>query len=220
MRFFLKQHLSESWLKYVQFHSEIITYAAGEKIIKQNEPVKGLYFINNGKVKVVKEKNGQEFILRFASDNDVLGHRGLDESKCYCISATCYTDTEVTFIPLDILTQVLKSNAEFTYRFLMFFASELRHLEDRILAMQVPARIAEALLLNFEVFGEKKAKSGELNFTIPRKDIAAYAQTTYESVIRTLQSFKKQGIIALNGKNITIKDLGKLKTIAQNGQKN
>ena len=194
-----------------------MSFSAGEKIIRQNEPVKGLYFIKTGKVKVTKEKNNQAFILRFASDNDVLGHRGLDEEKCYCISAECYTDTEVTFIPLNILTQVLKANAEFTYHFLLFFASELHHLEDRILTMQVPARIAEALILNYEVFGTKQSNPQELSFTIPRKDLAAYAQTTYESVIRTLQNFKKQGIIELKGKSIVITNLEKLKSLVAFG---
>jgi CRP/FNR family transcriptional regulator len=121
MRFFLAQHLSESWKEYIKYHSEILTFNAGDKIFRQNEPVKGLYFINSGKVKVVKEKNNQIFIFRFASDNDVLGHRGLDEENCYCISAICYSDTEVTFIPINILTHVLKVNAEFTYQFLLFF---------------------------------------------------------------------------------------------------
>ena len=44
----------------------------------------------------------------------------------------------------------------------------------------------------------------KLAFTISRKDIASAANTTYESVIRTLADFQRQGIIDLVGKEIRI----------------
>jgi CRP/FNR family transcriptional regulator len=62
-------------------------------------------------------------------------------------------------------------------------------------------------------FGYESKKSKQLSFTLSRKDIATLVNTTYESVIRTLSVFEKEGLIQCAGKNIIILDEKKLRLI-------
>jgi CRP-like cAMP-binding protein len=48
-----------------------------------------------------------------------------------------------------------------------------------------------------------------------REDIANIIRTETESAIRLLSEFKKEGVIALKGKNISLKNIPELKKIAQ-----
>ena len=113
---------------------------------------------------------------------------------------------------------VAKSNIEFTYQLMMFFAEELRRSEEKILQVPVKNRVARAILTNYTVFGADKKDATKLSYTISRKDYASKAGTTYETVIRVLSDLNKEKIIALDGKSIIILDLTELKKLAISNQ--
>ena len=70
------------------------------------------------------------------------------------------------------------------------------------------------MLLNLnEKFGSNI--DNVLNIHLSREDIANIIGTATESAIRLLSEFKKDEIISLKGKNISLLDTQKLKKIAQ-----
>jgi CRP-like cAMP-binding protein len=76
----------------------------------------------------------------------------------------------------------------------------------------VKERLAETLIYLQETFG--KNDDGSLRIQLSREEMAGMIGTATESCIRLLSDFNKLGLIELNGKKIIIKDLGKLKRIA------
>ena len=74
-------------------------------------------------------------------------------------------------------------------------------------------RLAEMLLNLNEKFGSNI--DNVLNIHLSREDIANIIGTATESAIRLLSEFKKDEIISLKGKNISLLDTQKLKKIAQ-----
>jgi len=208
---FLKQYCSEEWQKFVEFHIIKKKYKAKENIIESAELTRGLYIVNQGKVKVFSTDNdGKINLIRLAADGDILGHRGFGGKWTYPITATTYVDTEVSFIPINIFNIVAKANAEFTYHLMMFFAEELRKSEDNILEYSVKTRVCKSIIMNYKVFGFEK-NTNKLSYTINRKDIANNSRTTYESVIRILSELNKEKVIKIDGKDIRILNLEILK---------
>jgi CRP-like cAMP-binding protein len=63
------------------------------------------------------------------------------------------------------------------------------------------------------MFVEKLYCAPEKIINISRNDLASVAGIATESLIRTLSSFKNQGIIEIEGRNIKILDLQRLKKI-------
>lgn len=212
---FLKQYCSPEWQDFINYHKEKRVLEANSYVFKEGEKTEGLYVINIGKVKVVsKDNEGKDTLIRLAADGDIIGHRGFGGDWTYPISAITYVKSEITFIPLNVFQVIAKSNIEFTYHLMMFFAEELRSSEEKTLQLPVKNRIAKAILTNYSVFGAEEKDETKISLTLPRKDFADMARTTYETVIRVFSELNKNKIIQSEGKSIKIIDLDSLKQIA------
>jgi CRP-like cAMP-binding protein len=209
----INKYCTTEWQDFIGFHSTTFKYSKNDVILEFGADVEGLFFVNTGKVKITTPTPTGDRIIRLASDGDIVGHRGLGGTWKYTISAIALEETDVLFVPMAILTQVLKANPDFAFFILMFFADELRDSEKLAYQSSVKNLIALALLKNYEAFGFE-ADSTKLGFSLQRKDLASMAGTTYESTIRSLSELQKDGIIKLEGKSILILSLRRLKRLA------
>lgn len=206
-----REYCTTEWQALAQSHTTTLNFKAGETIIKEGQKCENIYMIGKGRVKVFTNYTPEiEVILRLATDGQVLGHRGLGPYPIYPISAVALTPTSVNILPLNIFNDMLKANVLFCYNFMLFMAEELyrsEQLRKNLLNMQVKQRVAMALRMNAEVFGFEKDDPTLLTYTITRKDISSLANSTYESVIRSLSDLQADGIIALEGKKVRILDM-------------
>lgn len=214
MNLIIKKYCTKEWQEFINFHCEIRTFSKNQIIFDIDEKVEGLFIVNSGKVKISKQTPTMIRVIRLASDNDVIGHRGFGGTWKYSISAVALEPTEVVFIPIEIFNQAIKANPEFALFMIMFFAEELRDSEN--LADQSPVKnlIALSLLKNLHAFGLKKGTTN-LSYTLSRKDLASMAGTTYESTVRSLSELQKDGAIELDGKSIRIVSEEKLKAFSK-----
>ncbi|WP_240916404.1 Crp/Fnr family transcriptional regulator [Pedobacter sp. HDW13] len=65
----------KEWHAAIDNHKRNFTAKKGEVIIKEGDPVSGVYFVTSGNVKVHKHWGDKELILRFANDGAIIGHR-------------------------------------------------------------------------------------------------------------------------------------------------
>ena len=207
---FLKQYCSPEWQKFVNFHTQEFLFKAKDLIFKEGDKTLGLYIVTSGKVKVITKNEAGSRLVRLAGDGDILGHRGFGGDWTYPISAIALENTSVKFIPIEIFNQVARSNSEFTYQLMMFFAEELRLTEEKLTQLPVKNRVAKAIYFTYKAFGFKEDEPGLLAFTLSRKDMASKAGTTYETVIRVLSDLNNQQIINLENKEIRIVDFDQL----------
>ncbi len=213
---FFKKYCSEEWLPLIALHQQDLHFQKNEVIIKEGEPVVGIFILNKGKVKVASHfQTKEERILRLASGQVIVGHRGLF-LKNYTISVVALTTCDISFIPINLFFQLYKANPAFNQFMLGFLIHELQESEEQqfILTIDnVKQRIAYCLIKLVRTFGYESNKSKQLSFTLSRKDIATLVNTTYESVIRTLSVFEKEKLIQCVGKNIVILNENRLKAI-------
>jgi len=69
--------------------------------------------------------------------------------------------------------------------------------------MSVRERLALTLLILSEKF-RRKDKSDLVEIVLSREDLANMVGTATETLVRLLQEFKKEEIIGINGKKITV----------------
>ena len=214
MKTFLEKHCTKEWYEFIKFHMKVISFKKKECIFRGNEKTKGLYIIDTGKVKVSYVLNdGSQRLIRLAADGDILGHRGFGGNWTYPISAWALTDTVVEFIPLEIFNILAKSNVDFLFNLTMFYAEELRKSDLRLKDIPIKHLVADALYDNLKVFGYENENSTKLSYSLSRTDIASYVGTSYETVVRKLAEFKKEGVIRIDKKDIHILDEKKLKAL-------
>lgn len=204
----IDRYCAPEWKELLHERNTQVTYRKGDRIFTDGQVADRMYMIQRGRVKVVATYvKGVESIIRLAGDGEVLGHRGIGDEPIYTATAIALSETRVNVIPMQLFLSTLKANNLFCYHFLLFFAEELRvldqHMRD-LMKLDVAQRIAKVLKMNMVTFGFDTTNKKKLAFTLSRKDIASAAGTTYESVIRTLADFQREGIIDMVGKEIRI----------------
>ncbi len=221
---FLSAYCSEEWIFLLKNHLKVKSFKKDERIISEGDKVTGVYFINKGMVKVVSlfDKTNER-ILRLANKGSLVGHRGL-YSRLYPISAIALCDTEMTFMPIDIFTILIKTNPDFSLFLITFISEELRRADEQMKNMihgEVITRIAIIICMLIDAFGYDTKEKSKLNYTLSRRDIANIAGTTYESVIRNLTQLENKKIIKVDGKCFVISKEAELrKTAGHHGYQN
>jgi len=184
----------------------------GQNIIIEGSPIHGLYFVYSGRVKVLTTGiNGREQILRFAKEGEMLGQRGFSTHQYYPIGASALEDTIVCNFSMEVMKEMLLNLPKLSYDFIAFYAEELHRSETKVRMfahMTVREKVIDALLYITRKFGSKKKF---IKIAINRKEIADFAGTTEEQVIRVLSSLKKEELILLSGKKIGVPDADILK---------
>ncbi len=183
------------------------------QFIMEGAPVNGLYFIYSGKVKVIKTGyNGKEQILRLSKDGEVIGHRGFGTSETYKIGATALEDTILCNFSTNMLKEILMGEPKVTFDFMQFYANELNRSETKVKTMSqmtVREKVIDMILYIYRKFGNEV--DGSIGLELSRKELADYAGTTDEQVIRILSVLKKENLIYTKSKLIQILNIDKLK---------
>lgn len=186
------------------------SFQAGQTIFYAgNEPL-GIYTIQKGVVKLeVTSTGGNAHTLRFLGPGGTLGYRSLFSGENYHATAIAVEDCKLCFIPKNTLFLLVKSHPEMAMQLLSHISRDLRAAEKKWMDQMdkgAAERIAEALLFLQEHFTSQ-------NWT--RREIAEWAGTTPETVIRTLSHFEKEGLIdQTDGRNIRLLHREKLREFA------
>jgi CRP-like cAMP-binding protein len=203
---FMCQGCLKEWRPAIAANKENFKVKKGEVIFKEGDPVKGIYFVYEGTVKVHKKWGPEkELIIRFASKGAIFGHRALGGSNIYPISATALEDGIVCFMNMDFFEATLLVNTGLTYNLMLFFAAELQEAEKKMrnmAHMPVKGRIAQALISLQKQFGTKD--EGIIGIELSRQDLASYAGSTYETIFRVINELVKEEIISVSGKKIIV----------------
>jgi CRP/FNR family transcriptional regulator len=131
-------------------------------------------------------------------------------------SLVAVENCEICLIDHSLLRQAALKNGNLMYnmceRTIEMFQSSIMNFIS-LANKQVNGRVADILIYLWEYV----YKDSEYEFNLSRREIAEFAACSYENAIITLSRFNKDGIISLEGRNIVIKDLEKLKVISKKG---
>lgn len=205
---FLYQNTMPEWWEYIDLKRKILKIKKGNRFIEENEEVEGVYFVEEGLVKIHKHWGESEMIVRFAKEGDIVGHRGisLNNSKSP-ISATAIQNSIVSFVELSVFKVLLKTNNSLVYKLMKFYAEELQWSEQKagsLVNLSVKERMKIHLFYLKQQFGCDD--EGFVKIELTRADLAAYIGTTYESVYRVILELEKEGKVLFDGKKFKIED--------------
>ena len=200
---FIKKHLHlEKMKQYIDRKTSFVCKKSQQFII-EGAPTQGLYFVYKGKVKTVKTGiYGREQIVRLTKNGDVVGFRGFATSKRCLIGASALEDTILCNFSNDDMLEILQNVPEFTFDLMLFYAEELNKSENnirKIAQMNVRESVIDTLLYIHRKFGQT---NGVIEVDLSRREIADFAGTTEEQVIRVISSLKKEPLIKTVGKKI------------------
>mgnify|MGYP005844942501 CR=1 FL=1 len=209
---FLNDAKSLEVINHVAENYKIKEYKKKEVIYSEGANPIGVYFLNKGKVKILKSSElGKELITDLINEGDFFGYASLLEEKVYLETAQAMEESEICLIPKEDFYSLLYNNREVAAKFIKMLTNELADKEERLVKLayhSVRKRVAEALITIRDRY--KKENEAKFSISISREDLANIVGTAPETVIRTLSDFKEEKLIDIKGSNITILDEGKL----------
>ncbi len=188
--------------------AKVVTqYKAGQVIFYAGNVPLGIFTIQTGVVKLeALSSTGAAHTLRIVGPGGVLGYRSLFADETYHASAIAIEDSDLCFIPKSDIMALFKTHPETAMKLLSHLSKDLRLAEEKWMDQMdkgASERIAEALLFLQDNFQ---------NQAWTRREIAQWAGTTPETVIRTLAQFEKEGLI-------NQKDGRQIRVISEDGLK-
>lgn len=205
--------LSFEALKEVFRKEPLKTYEAGEHVFKSGQTSNSIYLIQKGVVKTYRlDENGKELITAINKVDDIFGNLSFTRQSSFSEFAAALEDTSLHEVSTDRVKQLFNEHPKVMFEFIDQLGDHLTETKSQLMEMaysSVRKKTAQSILL----FSERLKKNKLSQIRISRADLAAVAGIASESLIRTLSTFKKEGIIDVEGRNIKINDFEALEKI-------
>ncbi|HSV87848.1 MAG TPA: Crp/Fnr family transcriptional regulator [Bacteroidales bacterium] len=194
-----------------------LLYQKGETLFKQGAFAPYILYIIEGLVKASIQTGGAKQInVNLGKTGDFLAFSSLFGSDNYLYSATALRESRVCMIEKEALKQVMLLNPQFAFQLTSrnnLIESQLVEIIKNLSYKQMRGKLASALCyLSSDEFAYENIFE-----SLGRQDIADFAGTTLESAVKYLKEFERDGIIQLQGKNITIINRENLAWVARTG---
>jgi CRP/FNR family cyclic AMP-dependent transcriptional regulator len=196
-----------------------LKYKKGEILIRGGEEPDGIYFLQEGIVKMSTFfTNGSEITFNLFKPNAffpmIWALAEINNSYDFC----AITDIVVYKVSKkETLLFLQKENEiylKLVKRIMMGFDGLLSTLPHLLSGSSV-SRVASVLLLLARRFGEKGKDGLTLKIKVTHEDLAGMAALTRETVSITIEKFEKEKIIQQKNRQIIIKDNEKLSKLAE-----
>ena len=212
-------HLEEEGLKECDEHKTTHRYTKGQVIFYAGNRASGLYCIFSGCVKLFKSGvDGKEQTVQLLGPGELLGYRALLAAEPYSVTAEALEDAVICCVEKNSFFPLLLKNPELALDIIKKLSHELGMVEDLATSLatrSVRERMAELLLILKEAYGKPVAKGTHIELQLSREEMADMIGVTQETAIRLLSEFKKEGLIALAERDVTILNAATLVTIAK-----
>jgi CRP-like cAMP-binding protein len=192
-------------------NSAILHFAKNEIIIKQGSFITHIYYLLSGMAKVDYTIRNQNNTIRVIPEQRFVGLLYSFPGRHYEIRATAITDSQVLLIDIETFKTVLRTNGNFALSILDTVALTGSRIVNRLLTYHnknIEGSLAAFLLQLHELYNKD-------TFELPlsRKEIAETIGYTRESVVHSFSRFIKHGLVAQNGKVISLKNIAMLREI-------
>jgi len=177
-----------------------------------------LFALNVGLVKMVKSlENGKERITRILFPGDLFGLEALSEST-YPLTAVVLQDSEICSVPRDQFFAFLRANPDVSLDMIRFLVSEIAEVRTQMTTMSFKdARMRVATFLLSLISPDERSAANSCSLTLPltSQEVAEILELSPETVSRTWNALRREGLIEKRGRRLVIPDLTALEGTAR-----
>jgi CRP/FNR family transcriptional regulator, nitrogen oxide reductase regulator len=195
-------------------------HARGSMIWRVGEVPQALLFVKSGLVKLTRPAaRGRTSLCGLFGAPTTLGELVLVKGMPYQNAAVAATaNVAIVSIPRELVLSSVRSNPELALNLFCGFEEKFAVLHDKIdvlSAGSVEARLATLLVKLYAQFGDELA-DGSLRIGVPlsRQELADMVSTSFETAIRVLSRWEREGTVATDGDGFTIGDLVRLREVS------
>lgn len=195
-------------------------YGKGQYIFREGDPTEYFHILTNGAVKCVKTSpEGKEAVLKVLLPGDLFCcEAAVFDGKPHPGCAQPMGPVTVLKIRKETYFRILKQNPEAAMEIIKYLGSRLNEAQEtaKTFALErADQRIASLLVKLTDRVGRKTPKGLLLDIRLSRQDLADMVGLAIETTIRVLSRLTKKGLLAKSGRNLVVRDLHRLKSLAE-----
>jgi CRP/FNR family transcriptional regulator len=191
--------------------------ARDERLYQMGEPFRHLYAIRYGHFKTYQvNAAGDQQITGFQMAGDLLGMDAISAERHHC-DAVALEDSEVCEIPFTGLEDLFAHVPTLLRHFHRIMSLEITREQNVMLLlgnMQAEQRFAVFLTNLAARYAARGYSASSFQLRMSRADIGNYLGLTIESISRLLSRFKKQGLLKVDKREVTLLEPALLKAMA------
>jgi CRP-like cAMP-binding protein len=186
------------------------TYKSGEMIFSEFEFGDTFYFIQSGRVELVKILGNVEKMLDILQPNDMFGEMSILENSPR--SATAIALDEVTLLEFNRQTfeVLMQGNPPIALRLLRMFTKRIYDTKRRYMTLTLTepeVRVADVFLTLDESLPDLKRSTDSREFPVKTDDIARWAGLSPAQAKQALDHFASQHRVDLRVETIVVKNI-------------
>ncbi len=198
---------------YFDDNGNLFSFNKNDVIYTEGQSSSYIYLILKGVVKCyIFDEKGKELTTALHKEDDLFGFTSFTQNIPYQETATALKDVELVGITKTELGILLDQNHKVTLELIQLLTDDLNGTKTQLLQMAYSS-VHKKTAFTILKFAEKMNRKPEDPIKISRSDLASVAGIATETLIRTMTDFKKKGLIEMEGRNIKIVDLEKLRQL-------
>src|SRR5690349_24361931 len=192
-------------------------FDAGELIFSEGDPCLGMYIVERGHIRIFKSSpGGREQVLSIDGPGSSVAELPVFDGGPYPASGSAVDDAIVLLVRKQDFQALCVAHPQVALKVLRVVGGRLRRLVGIIEELSfttVRSRLA-ALLLRLAKKEGTTVNGGKVVITLPEnnQEIASQIGTVRELVSRNLSRFQSEGLIEIDGRNLTINNLKALES--------
>jgi len=197
-------------------------YSAGDIVFSEGEPCSGLYVVASGHVRIFKSSaSGREQVLSIDGPGSSVAELPVFDGGTYPASVAAIDDVTLLFVSKQDFQALCLAHPQVALKVLRVVGGRLRRLVGIIEELSfatVRHRLASYLWRLAQTEGKHTAHGIEVTLPISNQELAAQIGTVRELVSRNLSRLQSEGMLRIDGRNVTITDLQALQAELHSGQ--
>lgn len=175
-------------------------YTSKQIVFMQDEPIKNVYFIQKGKVKIYKtDYHGKEQIVNVLQTNDMFPHQGFFRQGNYPAHAEIIDDSILVNIPIKSFENFLITHPEISMKLFRVLGELIVDLQNR-LEERNSYNVYDQIILLLMRLARKNGKQIDdahykITISLTNRELANMIGSSRETVSRTLTQLKKAAFI-------------------------
>jgi len=206
--------LTESELEFLAGRSVLRRFSAGEIVFGEGEPCNGLYVVESGQVRIFKTSSaGREQVLSIDGPGSSIAELPVFDGGTYPASAMAIGDATLLFVGKPDFQALFLAHPQVGLKVLRVVGGRLRRLVGIIEELSfstVRHRLASYLCRLARKSGKQTAEGLMVSLPVNNQELAAQIGTVRELVSRNLSRLQAEGLLKVDGRNVTLCNLGAL----------
>ncbi len=187
-------------------------------LVHAGEPLTSLYFVNSGSMKsCLPDADGRTQVIGFALSGEILGMGAIDTGTHpgHVIALEDSSCCGIRYADLMRLGQSMQSLQHHLHQVMSQKITRNHELMLMLGSMRAEERLVSFLLDLSQRHAARGYSASQFRLSMARRDIGSYLGLKLETVSRLLAHLKDEQILAVSGRDITIKNTDGLRQIGE-----